>query len=41
LRSDPPHTPQTDSGSSLNRWKTSMWFPQVEHAYSYVGTSRL
>jgi hypothetical protein len=33
LRSLPPHTSQTDSGSSVNFWTTSVRSPQSVQAY--------
>jgi hypothetical protein len=38
LRSLPPHTAHTVSGSSLNFCTASVRSPQSVHAYWYVGT---
>src|SRR5215472_7991550 len=38
LRSEPPHTSQVVSGSSVNFWTTSSRSSHAVHAYWYVGT---
>src|SRR5438093_13204158 len=37
FRSSPPHTSQIVSGSSVNGCQMSNRWPQLRHAYSYVG----
>src|SRR5215510_1229159 len=38
LRSEPPHSSQVVSGSSVNFWTTSSRSSHAVHAYWYVGT---
>lgn len=41
MRSLPPHAAHVSSDASVIFWTTSRWMPHAEHAYSYVGMSRV